>query len=635
MTKIEYTIKNDEKGYFGCFSKTGKNSAEILTNIRMKESLLNPKKSAKSNKEAMIDFLKRNGYHNIYGDDKKIDIMQDNELNDSVIEEMEEEIDIFKNLKKNKRKENRINKNKNNKNNKSKKKEIKKKYFHRLNEELYKYHDMHINKRFNKVQIEIPDCAKYEPNKDFVMKRIISSPQWKTRKGRTPLYKINNSKIYLNHEHPLKNIANIFIDMDKQTMRGNLNNSNDLRIITTKSFSKNKFKRKLKNLMKNNISTMKSEFLSMDKAKNNMFIKYEQNYIKSNKKRIPSAGTSTTTRPQTGIQKNLTSLIQNNSKMINNTSNSLIGNRNITSISNINKLFNEDNSSMESLTESNDSYNIYKNVYKKQLKTFNNNKTNERIKNVKKFNIFRKGNKNRNKQERPKSSNIKRKLNIKGPDFNKTMSREHYYNLLDRGSVIPFSLPNFKLVRERPLTMVVYERPVYKKYTKKEIKGITPDMYNDIYKYLDFTNNHQRCKSPNFTKINANYKTNDKNPLPIYMRGVTSRGACESINEKNLKMNNFAEGKFLSNYTSFWPKKSFNKIVNLNLLNSKTFLENVLNKEGIEHFMKKSLKFYRNNYKTLLKEGFMNKFDNVTYKTIKPAIKSNIDFEKYFQSIKL
>ena len=51
--------------------------------------------------------------------------------------------------------------------------------------------------------------------------------------------------------------------------------------------------------------------------------------------------------------------------------------------------------------------------------------------------------------------------------------------------------------------------------------------------------------------------------------------------------------------------------------------------------MKKSLKFYRNNYKTLLKEGFMNKFDNVTYKTIKPAIKSNIDFEKYFQSIKL
>ena len=34
MTKIEFTIKNDEKGYFGCFSKTGKNSVEILKIIK-------------------------------------------------------------------------------------------------------------------------------------------------------------------------------------------------------------------------------------------------------------------------------------------------------------------------------------------------------------------------------------------------------------------------------------------------------------------------------------------------------------------------------------------------------------------------------------------------------------------------
>ena len=43
-------------------------------------------------------------------------------------------------------------------------------------------------------------------------------------------------------------------------------------------------------------------------------------------------------------------------------------------MSNINKLFNEDNSSIESLTETNDSYNIYKNVYKKQIKTYNKKK---------------------------------------------------------------------------------------------------------------------------------------------------------------------------------------------------------------------------------------------------------------------
>ena len=399
MTKIEFTIKNEDKGYFGCFSKAGKNSAEILTNIRMKDSLLNPKKSFKNNKEAMVNFLKRNGYHNIYGDDKKVEIVIDNELNDSVIEDMEEEIDIFKKFKV----KNKKNKNEKNKINKNKSKEIKKKYFHRLNAELYKYHDMHLNKRLNQIEIDIPDCAKYEPNKDYVMKRIIGSTEWKTRKGRTPLYKVNNSKIYLNHEHPLKNIVKVFIDMNKQSMRGNFN-TNDIRNITTTSFIKDKFEKRLKKIKtNNNMSTTKSEYLSSDKVNTNtnLFIKYEQNFLKSNKKRIQSAGTSITTRPtrpQTGMQNNLTTLAQSNSKVINNTSNSLIGNRNITSISNINKLFNEDNSSMESLTESNDSYNIYKNVYKKQLKTYNKKK--EKIKNMTKIlaNILRKDNK---RKERP------------------------------------------------------------------------------------------------------------------------------------------------------------------------------------------------------------------------------------------
>ena len=641
MTKIEFTIKNDEKGYFGCFSKTGKNSVEILSNIRQQDALLNPKENRLKNKEAMINFLKRNGYHNIHGDDQKVKMIIENELNDSMIEDVDEDIDIFKKVEANGDK----NKSKENKNNKkNKKKEIKIKYFHRLKEELYKYHDLHMQNYKTKKPILTPDCTKYAPNKDFVMRRILVSPNWKTRKGRSPLFGVDNTKYYLNHEDPLKNIGHTFIDMDKQTMRGNLITSHDLRIITTKTFvPKNQGKKKIKktdvnnnnNNKKYNKSVTNSEYLSLDKAKSNMNLlrKYEQNYVKSNKKRVASAITSST-RPQTGVQKNLTTLTSNNSKYVTNTSNSLAGNRNITSISNnLNKLLNEDNNSEESLTESNDSYNIYKTVYKRQLKP----KETEKIKNVKKmigkYNTFKKS----NKKIRPKSSYMRRKL-IKGPDFDKTMSREHYYMLNDKGSVIPFSLPNFKQVRERPLTMVVYERPVYKKYTKKEIKGITPDMYNDIYKYLDNVNNHKRCLSPNFAKMNANYKKNDKNPLPLYMRGITSRGACDIMNEVNLKMNNFAEGKFISNYTSFWPKKSFNKIVNLNLLNSKTFMSHMINDSESEHYLKKSLKFYRKNYKELIREGLLNKFDNVTFKSIKPKISKELNIEKflekYFENIK-
>ena len=624
MTKIEFTIKNDEKGYFGCFSKAGKNSVEFLSNIRMKDVLLNPNKNRFKNKKAMINFLKRNGYHNIYGDDKKVDLITENGLNDSLIEEVEEDIDVFKkeetkgNIVEFEKENKEINKNLKI----NKKKEIKNRYFHRLKAELYKYHDLHMGKKKKKIPPKTPDCTKYEPNKEYVMKRILVSPNWKKRKGRSPSFRVDNTKYYLNHESPLKNIGPNFIDMNKQTKRGDLINSHDLRIITTKTFiPKNKNKKTIKKMFdkNNNISLTNSGYLSLDKTNINLLKKYEQNYIKYNKKRITSAVTSSTTRPQTSIQKNITTL-SNNSKLVSNTSNSLGGNRNITSISNnINKLLNEDNSSVESLTESNDSYNIYKGIYKKQIKS---NKGNKIIKNMKKVVgvLFRKGNKKRDKIIRPKSSNIKRKLNIKGIDFDKTMSREYYYNLNDKGSVIPFSLPNFKQVRERPLTMVVYERPVYKKYTKKEIKGITPDMYNDIYKYLDNFNNHKRCISPNFSKMNINYKTNDKNPLPIYMRGVTSRRACESINEINLKMNNYSEGKFISNYSSFWPKKSFNKMVNLNLLNSRTFLTHMLTKEGSENYLKRAIKFYQKNYRELLKEGLLNKFDNVTFKSIKPKV---------------
>ena len=62
----------------------------------MKDALLNPKENRFKNKKAMINFLKRNGYHNIHGDDRKVNMIIANELDDSMIEDVEEEIDIFK-----------------------------------------------------------------------------------------------------------------------------------------------------------------------------------------------------------------------------------------------------------------------------------------------------------------------------------------------------------------------------------------------------------------------------------------------------------------------------------------------------------------------------------------------------------
>ena len=86
-------------------------------------------------------------------------------------------------------------------------------------------------------------------------------------------------------------------------------------------------------------------------------------------------------------------------------------------------------------------------------------------------------------------------------------------------------------------------------------------------------------------------------------------------------MNNFANGKFFDGYSTFIPKKSFNKLVNLNLLNSEAFLSNLvkdtksLKESG--NYIAKSMRFYNKNYEDLMKEGLLTKFDNVTFKSIK------------------
>ena len=664
MVDVDYMIKNDTKGFFGAFSKTGKNSAEILANVRQKDRLLNPQKY-KGNNKSIVNFLKRNGYHKIYGDNEIIKMIKDDELDDSQIEEVEEEVDIFT-LKERRKKEMERNR-------KPKiAKNALKKYFHRTNSDAYKFHDLHRQKGHKKKEYKTPKCTKYLPSKDLVWKRTLIPPKWDKIRGRGPLFGVDNTKYYLNHEPPLKNIGKVFIDMDKQTMRGDVITKHDLRIITTKTFiSKNKKKNKNKKEKEkeneeNSESVIESEYSAFNKTNPNMFMKYENNYIKGKSKRIQSAVTSST-RPQTGHPKNLTTLTSNNSRQINNTSNSVGGGRNITinskninnNVNNLNNSLSEENAieiNSVSSSELNDSYNKYKAVYQKQIKSKGyknkqNIKLNRRYSN-KSYNNTPVKNKilknkykqkiKKNKKSRPKSSyNFKRNLNlnknkIKGPDFKKIISREYYENISDHGaSLIPFSLPNFKQVRERPLTMVVYERPKYTKNKHAPLVGITPDMYNDIYKYLEYTNNHTRCVPPNFEKMKAR-PSDDNSPLPVYMKGTVSRGACETVNETSLKMNNYAEGKFLSNYTSFWPKKSFNKIVNLNLLKSDAFFSYLLNNQGdikkTNNYVAKSMKFYHKNYENLLKEGMLNKFDNITLKTIKPEIKVDYkNMEKYLE----
>ena len=78
----------------------------------------------------------------------------------------------------------------------------------------------------------------------------------------------------------------------------------------------------------------------------------------------------------------------------------------------------------------------------------------------------------------------------------------------------------------------------------------------------------------------------------------------------------------MSATTSFWPKRSYNTIINLNLLNSDKFIKDTDEANNAKReIIKNSLK--KKNYDQLIKEGALNKFDNITYKTNKYENKYN------------
>ena len=131
-------VKNDAKGSFGAFSNLGRTTVNTFINIKNKDLILYPEKY-RNNKESIINFLKRNKYNNIEGDESKERIKDDQNFEEeSEIEEPIEEQDIFE-----------INEEeKNNKNNKKSNKSYKSnRFFHKTNIEAYKYHDMNMKKK--------------------------------------------------------------------------------------------------------------------------------------------------------------------------------------------------------------------------------------------------------------------------------------------------------------------------------------------------------------------------------------------------------------------------------------------------------------------------------------------------------
>ena len=522
-------IKNDAKGTYGAFSNVGRATVNEFINIKKQDKILNPEKHL-NYKTAMINFLKRNKYTNIDGDESKEEIKNDENFEEeSESEEPIEEHDIF-DIKEDEKIKNEKDKQKN-------KKIGSQGIYHRTNSEAYKYHDINMKKKRIKKKFFTPNCTKYFPSKDFVWHRSPKCLKWDAMQKRKPMHLNIYDGTLLEHEDPLKNITNIFVNMDKQTMRGDTIKSNNVRIQTAKPFEREKHIQKRHRKKRKRIKTG-----IMRKYDINLQINTENNF---------NQGQATTQLTEDTNKINVITTSDNKSKLINEEKKD--SNYPSKEIIAQTEVYNID----EPSSDSDDSYSKYKPHYLKQLKANtkqeipdNREKTDQNYPLIKTENNV--SNVLNTENKRPKTGVEK----IKGPEFDKIISREYYDNLNDNGiTLIPFAVNNYKQVRERALTMVKYNT---KKSFKKKLdffKGI------EIGQYLNTPINYIQHKNyvPMFNKMHTR-PMDDGIPLPVFMKGVVSRNVCDMTSNVSLKMNSYIEGKTRGNYNTCLPKKSFNEL---------------------------------------------------------------------------
>ena len=188
----------------------------------------------------------------------------------------------------------------------------------------------------------------------------------------------------------------------------------------------------------------------------------------------------------------------------------------------------------------------------------------------------------------------------------------------------PLFNPSYKLIEPRSLTMVSYSKKKKNKSTPKKFEGIDPQIFYDVNKVINKVNNHKEVNAPNFNIMAG--RNWDTGPLPSFMVKLCDRKSLETINDKGLKMNNYANIDFQKNYSTFQPKKSFNKLINYTMFKSdKEIVEEQIKKINKEIFGDNKLKRIIDNY---TRDEYNNKeysgtmIDGITFKTIK-TLKNN------------
>jgi hypothetical protein len=237
---------------------------------------------------------------------------------------------------------------------------------------------------------------------------------------------------------------------------------------------------------------------------------------------------------------------------------------------------------------------------------------------------------NKFKKNTPSSPSINHTIN-----FAKNLSREQYnYVRRNREGVRPFFNPKYNLVEPRSLTMVSYNKKSKGKSIPKRLEGIDINVFYDPDKIINKINNHRENSVPLFKYMQN--KNDEEGKFPSHMFNIFNRGSLQIMTEKGLKMNNFSKVNSKNNYSTFCQKKSFNKIINYELLKNEKMneenksLKNLAKKFGNNQRLKNMMEFYSKNLDDDKIQYTGNKFDSITLKSIKLNGKLNQKEKKLF-----
>ena len=235
-------FENKVKGWYGSYSKVGRDSAEKYPMIMLKDKIL-------------ANQFKKYKIKDYFNTDDDID-------NEKTMMEYGEDIFSTTYKRKNERKQ--------------KYKNVCSLQKEELMSDEYKYHQIH-HKGLYDYYLIIKGQKKYQtnssvnlPKDDLTTKRVLTGPKWNVLTGRENK-SFNKIISYPDFHTPFeknKNLDNIF-EMEKMTQRGNLPTSYDLRIRIDEPFNKTTTKKGIKYLT---INCQKPKNQRVQKVKNQKLV---------------------------------------------------------------------------------------------------------------------------------------------------------------------------------------------------------------------------------------------------------------------------------------------------------------------------------------------------------------------------